>query len=242
LSIRLAATQPTPQPPKKKSGLAALFGGEGTNDNTEALSGMMKAAVEQQIEGKIYGMKTRLNLTPDQEAAVREILGKEMKRGTELAQKMFTGEMSMEELQEEAMKDANPVNQREQIKALLTADQQEAYDAFEKEEQQRMARLVANSELLQLQGALNLDEAQQDKVYRVLAEQAQGQLGGEGGGFDFGRMSDKKAEALKGVLTPEQFEQYKKFQEQQQKFIESFMPKSGTNSKSPGAVFIRAGP
>jgi len=242
LNLRLGATKPAAEPPKKKTGFAALFGGDGTNDNSEAISGMMKAAVDQQIEGKISGMKTRLNLTPEQEAAVREILNKEMKRGTELAAKMFKGEMTMEEMQEEAKKDASPVSQKDQIKALLTADQQEAYDVFEKEEQQRMARLVANSELLQLQGALHLDEAQQDKVYAVLAEQAQSQFSGEGGGFDFSKLSDKKAEALKGVLTAEQFEQYKKFQEQQQKLMESFMPKSGTNGGARASVIVRPGP
>jgi len=243
LNIRLAA-KPVSEPAKKKAGFAALFGGgDGTNDNSAGFSGVMKAAVEQQIEGKVSGMKLRLNLTPDQEVAVREILGKEMRRGTELAEKMFKGDMTMEEIQEAAKKDASPVSQKDQIKALLTADQQEAYDAFEKEENQRMARLMANSELLQLQGALRLDEAQQDKVYQVLAEQAAAQFKGEGNPLDFSKVADKKAESLKAVLTPEQFEQYKKFQEQQQKMIESFMPKSGTNGGAAhGAVIIRAGP
>jgi len=236
------AAKPAAEPPAKKTGFAALFGGDGTNDNSGAFSGMMKAAMDQQIEGKISGMKTRLNLTPEQEAAVREILNKEMHRSTELAQKMLKGEMTMEEMQEESKKNANPVSEKDQIKALLTADQQEAYDAFEKEEQQRMARLMANSELLQLQGALHLDEAQQDKVYAVLAEQMQSQFGGADAGFDLGKMSDKKAEALKGVLTAEQFEQYKKFQEQQQKLIESFMPKSATNGGVRASVIVRPNP
>jgi len=244
LAIRLnAKPAPASEPAKKKSGLAAFFGGDdGTNGASEGFSGVMKAAVEQQIEGKISGMKLRLNLTPDQETAVREILGKEMRRGTELAEKMFKGDMTMEEMQEAAKKDASPISQKDQIKALLTADQQEAYEAYEKEENQRMARLMANSELLQMQGTLHLDEAQQDKVYRVLAEQATAQFAGEGTPFDFTKMSDKKAESLKAVLTPEQFEEYKKFQEQQQKMIESFMPKSGTNGAAHGAIIIRANP
>lgn len=241
LNLRMAALKPAGEPPKKKSGFAALFGGDGTNDNSAAFSGMMKAAIEQQIDGKVSGMKLRLNLTPDQEAAVREIVGKQLRRGTEMAEKMMKGELNMEEAQEMS-KNANPVSEKEQIKALLTPDQQLAYDAFEKEENQRMARLMANSELLQLQGALHLDEGQQDKVYAVLAEQAQSQFDGTTGGFDLGRISDKKAEALKAVLSPEQFEQYKKFQEQQQKMIEAFMPKSGTNSGIRSSVIIRAGP
>jgi hypothetical protein len=242
LDLQLAAARRPREEASSKSALAALFKPEGTNANASALSGMMKAAIEQQVEGKVSAMKLRLNLTPDQEAAVREILGREMRRGTEMAEKMFKGELTMEQLQDSAKENLSPVSERDQIKALLTADQQEAYAAYEKEEAQRMARLVANSELLQLEGALQLDPGQQDKVYAVLAEQAQAQFGGQGGGMDLTQMNERKADALKAVLTPEQFAQYRKFQEQQQKMIEAFLPKSGSNATLRSSVIIRANP
>ena len=37
----------------------------------------------------------------------------------------------------------------------------------------------------------------------------------------------QKLEALKGVLTDEQMENYRKFQEQQMKLIQTFLPKDG---------------
>ena len=244
LNIRLTAKPaPAPEPAKKKSGLAAFFGGDdGTNGTSEGFSGIMKAAMEQQVEGKISGMKLRLNLTPEQEAAVREILGKEMRRTTEITQKMLKGEWNEDQMKEMA-KDVSPVSQRDQIKALLTPEQQEAYEVFEKEENQRMARLMANSEMMQVQGLLHLDEQQQDKVFTILAEQAQAQFAGVGNPLDFSKVAEKKTESLRSVLTPEQFEEYKKFQEQQQKLIQSLMPKSGTNGGAAhGAVIIRPNP
>ena len=215
----------------KKGGLAALLGddGPGTNKFAEAISGMMKSAIEGQIEGKISAMKAKLNLTPEQEAAVRELLQKQMGQGTEMAQKMFKGELTKEEL-EQAGK--NQPNTRDQIKALLTPDQVAAYDQLETEERSRMARLVANAELMQLQTSLHLDEAQQDKVFAVLAEQAKSQFDGReqnpAAAMDFRAQAGRKTEALRAVLSAEQFERYQKFQEQQLKMMEAFLPKSGS--------------
>lgn len=232
------ATPTVAEKPAKKSGLAALFGGDGTNGFSEAMSGMMKAAIEQQIEGKMSAMKTKLNLTPEQDAAVRDIMGRQMSKGTELAQKMLTGDLTKEEMEKIGKE---PSSEGDQIKALLTPEQIAAYDEFEKEEKTRMTRLVANSELLQMQSSLQLNEEQQDKVFAVLAEQAESQFDPQkanSGGFDFRKQSEQKAEALRSVLTPEQFERYQKFQEQQLKLIESFMPKGASNANVRVAPII----
>lgn len=218
--------------PKKPRGLAALFGGDGTNEMSEAMGGMMKAAIEQQMEAKLAGMKAKLNLTPEQEKAIREIMTKQMSKGMAAAQKMFSGDLSKEEMEKLGNE---PKSEEEQIKALLTPEQIAAYDDYDKEEKTRMARLVANSELMQLQSSLQLTEEQQDKVFAILAEQAQAQINptnmaGWASGPDYIRkQAEKKAEALRGVLTPEQFERYQKFQEQQMKMYEALMPKDATN-------------
>jgi hypothetical protein len=39
----------------------------------------------------------------------------------------------------------------------------------------------------------------------------------------------QKAEALRAVLTPDQFDRYQQFQQQQLQMIEAFMPKGATN-------------
>jgi hypothetical protein len=232
--LKREATQNSVAPKKeaapKPKGFAALFG-DGTNNMSQAMSKMMQTAMEQQVEGKLAGMKTKLNLTPEQEAAIRNIMTNQMSRATTMAQKMFGGEGVQTNDLVQVSK--NQLSDEAQIKALLTPEQVTAYDAFQKEEQTRNARLVANAELMQLQSTLQLDETQQDKVFAVLAEQAQTQLAGNmtnaGAALDFRGQFQHKADALSAVLTADQLTRYKKFQEQQISLIEAFMPKNLTN-------------
>jgi len=213
----------------KRTGFAALFG-DGTNGMSKAMGEMVKTMAEQQIESKLSGLKAKLNLSPEQEQAIREIMTRQTKLGTDIAQKVLSGEMSQEELAKMAK---DRPNQETQIKDVLTPEQLVAYDEFQKEEQARMARLAANSELMQMQSQLQLTEEQQDKVFAVLADQALTQYGGgesdPAATLNFRGQFDRRAEALKDVLTPEQFERYQKFQDQQLKLIESFMPKGASN-------------
>ena len=221
----------TALPEKKTGGLVGLFGGDGTNGMSEAMGKMVKAAIEQQLEAKIAGMMAKLNLTPDQEKAVRAIMEKQMSSGIESPQKMFKGELSADEVEKMGK---GTKSEEAQIKELLTPEQVAAYDVYQTEEKTRMARLMANSEMMQMQASLQLTEEQQDKAFAVLAEQTLGQLnvydGNPAGAGDFWkRQFEKKAEALQGVLTPEQLERYRKFQEQQMKMYEALMPKGATN-------------
>jgi hypothetical protein len=225
-----APTEPAAEETKKPKGLAALFGGDGTNGMSGAMNEMMKNAMAQQFEAKLAGMTSKLNLTAEQEAAIREIMEKQSARSLEMTQKMFKGELSADE-----MKDLNKdkPNEEDQIKALLTPEQTAAYDQFQTEEKTRMSRLAANAELMQMQSTLRLSEEQQDKVFAVLVDQAQSKNGnGPSDALDFRGKANKKAEALRSVLTPEQFERYQKFQDQQLKMIEAFMPKSPNNANA----------
>jgi hypothetical protein len=217
---------PAPVEPKKPAGLAALFGGDGTNGMSKAMSEMVKTAMAQQFEAKLAGMTAKLNLTPEQQAAIREIMEKQSTRGLDLAQKMLKGEMSEEDAKDQGKSGAS---EEQQIKALLTPEQSAAYDEFQTEEKNRNARLAANMELMQMQSMLQLNEEQQDKVFAVLADQAQAK-NNSADPLDFRGQLDKKAEALRGVLTPDQYQRYQKYQEQQLKMIEAFMPKGANNA------------
>jgi hypothetical protein len=226
---------PAPTPDKSKgpsNPLAAMFGGDSndTNGPGNAMQQMMKAALEQQMEGKITRMKSKLNLSPDQEKGIREALSGEMKRGQENALRMLKGDTKSEE----PAKAPVTVSSDEAIKALLTPEQQTGYEQLKQEEVSNNARLLANSELLQMQNTLGLDAAQQDKVFAVLYEQSRTQLAAAqtpnpgSAANPLGAMTDmmqKKLDALKGVLTDDQFESYRKFQDQQMKLIQSLMPK-----------------
>ncbi len=229
LMQQTANTSAKPKAPANP--LAAMFGDSSdTNGPGGAMQQMMKAAIEQQMEGKLTRMKSKLNLTPDQEKAAREILGRGMRQGQEVAARMLKGDAKPEELAKGA---GNP---DQELKALLTPEQQTGYDQLKQEEITNNARLMANSELLQMQTTLGLDTAQQDKVFAALYEQSRSQLAGsqtpnpDAAANPFGVVTDmmqKKLDALKGVLTDEQFESYRKFQDQQMKMIQSFLPKDG---------------
>jgi hypothetical protein len=216
--------------------LVAIFGGEGgTNEAAQAMRGMMDAAIKQQLEGKMRSLKARLNLTAEQEASIREILGQQFGMGRAIAEKMLSGQASSEDVDQANQTAGNPL---EQIKALLTPEQARGYDELQQEELRNNARLVANAEMLQMQGALGLSQDQQDSVYKALYTATEAQFGGLGAdpkqAMDFRGNLDRKLAALKGVLTEEQFKAYEDMQQQQLKLIESMLPKNG----QPGDVAV----
>ena len=129
---------------KAANPLAAMFG-DGDSESGKAMQGMVKAAIEQQMEGKLALMKSRLNLSPDQEVAACEVLGKMYGRGRDLAAKMMKGELSADEAGKVAKETGNAEGE---LKALLTPEQQPLYEKMQQEERTNNARLVANSELL----------------------------------------------------------------------------------------------
>lgn len=215
---------------KPTNPLAALFGGDGssTNEAGKAMRAMMETAIKQQLEGKMRSLKSRLNLTPEQEASIREVLEKQFGAGQAVAEKMMTGQATQEELAELTKAQGNP---EEQLKALLSPEQQQAYAGLQQEEIRNNARLMANAEMLQMQGALGLSQEQQDSVYKALFTATEEQLGGFGGdpkkAMDFAGNLDRKLASLKGVLTEEQLKSYEEMQRQQLKLIESMLPKNG---------------
>ena len=217
--------------------LAAMFGDE-DSESGKAMKGMMEAAMKQQVEGKLGRMKDKLNLSGDQEAQIRAILEQQIGAGSAMAQKMLSGKLSKEEMADASKQAGDPESQ---IKALLSPEQQTAYTELQQEEQHNNARLMANSELLQMQGALGLSQEQQDKVFQAIYNQTEQQLAGAAGGadakaFNPQTMMDQKLAALKGVLTDEQFTRYKAMQEQQLKLIQAFMPKDGGDTVVPTVI------
>lgn len=209
-----------------------------TNPFSDAMGGVMKGYMEQMVTGKINKMKEKLNLTPDQEQAIRDILLKQADAQVEATQKVMSGKMTREDFAQAKTSGGDP---EKQIQALLTPDQQAAYQEYKKEDAIANARLAANAEMLQMQNALGLSQEQQDKVYGVLYDQyvnalsrqpavdppptnsdpvaaMQGQL-------------DKKLKALEGVLSPTQLDSYRQLQQAQMKMLQGFLPQSGKASQ-----------
>ena len=225
---------------KPANPFAALLGDE-NSESGKAMKGMMEAAMKQQLEGKIAGMKSKLNLTPDQETQIRALLEQQSSAGGELAQKMLAGKMTKEEMADLQKQQVDP---EAQIKALLSPEQQTAYAELQTEERHNNARLMANGELLQMQSALGLSQEQQDKVFQALYAQTEQQLSGAANGsgakaYDPTTMMTQKLEAMKGVLTEEQFTRYKAMQEQQLKLIQALLPQGGGDVMVTPQVIVK---
>jgi hypothetical protein len=209
-----------------------------TNQFSGAIGEAAKGMMEQQMSARLTRMKAKLNFTPQQEEAVNGILRQQVERSTEFAQKMFSGKLSREEMTKAQQEMGDPEGQ---IKALLSPDQQTAYQQFKQEENAANARLMANSEMLQLQNAIGLNQEQQDQVVAVLYEQTMKQMAGDmksgpkDGNADawIEQQLGQKVKALEKVLTPEQLEGYRRLQEAQMKMMKIMMPKEAA-PPSPG--------
>lgn len=221
-----AATSPVPPADGGGGEGAAVAGGV-----AGGMQAMVKGVLEQQLMGRLERMKQHLNLSPEQEQAIHDILMKQVQQGTEAAQKLFSGKLTSEELMKTKNANGN-ANPEEAIKALLTPEQQAAYADYQQEEAVSNARLAANAELLQMQGSLGLSQEQQDKVFNALYDYTVAQLAGKSTTptpKDLDPVAliewqfEQKAKALESVLTPAQLESYRKLQESQAKMIKGML-------------------
>jgi hypothetical protein len=201
-----------------------------TNGFMAMMSGAMKQAVEQQSAARLSRMKAKLNLTPDQEERIKEILARQSEQGLQMAQKMFGAKNGAPADQPTPQNSGNP---EKEIQDLLTPEQKTAYKEYKKEESSAKARVIANSELLQMQNTVGLSQEQQDKVFPILYEATLKQTdpdrqnpvmkSGDPAAIIQSAFDDK-LKAMEGVLTPEQLENYRKAQEAQLKLIKGMLP------------------
>jgi hypothetical protein len=201
-----------------------------TNGFMAMMSGAMKQAVEQQSAVRLARMKAKLNLTPDQEERIKEILMRQSEQGLQMAQKMFGAKNGAPADQPSPQNFGNP---EKEIQDLLTPEQKSTYKEYKKEEASANARVIANSELLQMQNLVGLTQEQQDKVFPILYEATMKQTDPErqspavksgDAGAIIQSAFDDKLKAMEGVLTPEQLENYRKAQEAQLKLIKGMLP------------------
>lgn len=231
--------QPAPTGSDNPSPAMAAAGGEETNSPMQGFSSLMKGAMEQQLMGQFDRMKARLNLTPEQQSAISNILKKQAEVASGAAQRMFSGKMSQEEMTSLQKSAANP---EEQIKALLDPDQLSKYQELKREESVSNARLAANSEVLQMQNVLGLSQEQQDQAYEALYQQTLEMMSGNLAkslpqGMDPSAMlqlqMDQKTKSMEGILTPEQLQKYRQLQEKQMELIKNLMPKKTSPAAPP---------
>jgi len=193
------------------------------NDSGSGLAGAaanwLKAAGEQSVEAQIVRARERLNLSQEQEQAVRGIVNKSLQEGRDNLQKVLSGQASFEDVPTQ-MQWAKSLEQ--QILSALTPEQQTAYQKYKREDIAANARLVANGELLSVQNSLGLSQEQQDQVFAVFYDQAVTQLDPDPNTLATQPhnplsaaelLGKQKLETLQGVLTPSQLETYRHLQE-----------------------------
>lgn len=143
----------------------------------KAMAARQRAKFEQQIER----LAQDLDLTDKQKADLTGWLDAEMKKLEELD---FTDMASMSKLEglvtEKALQD--------QLMPSLTDEQATALTAFKEREHRGKVDSMALKNLSQLQGVIEFEEGQRDKVYEVLAETADEKLRAEEATPDFSQM------------------------------------------------------
>jgi RNA polymerase sigma factor (sigma-70 family) len=209
--------------------------------NTNQLAGamsMVKGMMEQQVTGQLGRMKAKLNLSPEQEQAIKDILMKQADSSSQAAQKMLAGKLTKEEMADLGKSAGNP---EDQIKALLSPAQLSAYQDYKTEENTSNARLAANGEMLMMQSAVGLTQAQQDQVFPILYDQNLKQLTNGVAGLgpkdanvtaQMEHQLDLNVKALEGVLTSAQLDGYRQYKSNQFNMIKGMLPQ--TSSAQPG--------
>jgi RNA polymerase sigma factor (sigma-70 family) len=213
--------------------LRAQLAQQTTNPVSGAMADAMNLAMQQQLEGRLSRMTSSLNLTPEQAQSAREILNRQSQAMSAGMQQAFSGKYDKDELMRLGKEVGNP---DEQIKALLSPNQKDAYQSYQKEEAAYNARLTANNELLQLQSTLGLTPDQQDRAFAALYDVTFNQITGSakpprGDQLEAMQwMLDQKSNALQPILTPSQLDSYRQQQAIQSKVMKDVWAKMGIGS------------
>lgn len=191
-----------------------------------------KKALEQMAR-----MKEILHFTPDQELSVSNILMMRVERQSQIRRDQAMSRDTHEDREQPDLAKADDDNAEAEIKALLTAQQLAAYPDYIQQEKRLEAEDSARLEIERATMDLTLSDEQREKARQRLSElklkDATGELArkamiearrngrpAEGIQIDIELQKaqlDRKLEALRDILTPEQLDTYR---EEQLKEIE----------------------
>jgi hypothetical protein len=205
-----------------------------------------KAMFARQTEQRMLLLKSRLHLTPDQEAAVRAALDDEQKRNEAMFSRMSQdGKMDPQAMAD--FRNAKPFDQV--LNDILTPDQQAAYQQVQADQKASQAEVGAAVQMSQLGPLLGLTDAQKDQVYSVLCQNQMNMQdpnwiknNANGSTNPMAALNQAKQDALAKILTPDQLSTYQQQVQLQQSQIQSFSGGSGSGpmimpgSPSPGGV------
>ena len=190
----------------------------------------------QRIDAKILALKTKLNLTPEQEADIRAAMEKGSADREALREAMDTRRRAggatadTDKVRQEEMAKfaAAEAAQETAITAAMSEDQLAAYDAYKAEQKQTQVESRANQQLNDLQNKLSLTTEQKDAAFQFYAQQEQtgfdpGQIAAQGGDVQkaFEERQKTTLEGMQAILTPEQYELYSKQEEERSALFRS---------------------
>jgi hypothetical protein len=195
----------------------------------ERMGKMISTAVKQQTDLKMAALKSRLNLTDDEEQAIRDILDKQAGHASDMGQKMLAGQLSPADLKKAvADQKAQQTAVDQQMQNILTPAQYIDYQNSQNDDKKNAAQTQANAEMAQIQSSLQLTDDQKNQVFTALYSGYAQQAGVDGAkpAYDDldvdGQMNAKEA-AMQAVLTPEQFATYSKFVDSQKQMYKAIL-------------------
>ena len=194
-------------------------GGQGPSPEQRARFQEMRATQRlQRIDARILALKTKMNLTPEQETVIREAMAKSGAERDALREAAFTSGNAPDP----ALFAANEAAQEAAIQAAFTPEQQESYAAYKEEEAQNRIETAATRQLTDLQSTLMLSEEQKDLAFQAFAKLAQEPREAPGADADPVKAREARQAALlsemESILTPEQYTLYQKQEEQRAQF------------------------
>jgi chromosome segregation ATPase len=129
------------------------------------MAGMMKAGMAEHYQQQLLLLKSRLHLTPEQEAVVKAAMDQEGKRAEEMSAKMFAGG----KIDPQAMADLKNLKSVDQtLNDILTPDQKTAYQQIKTDQKNSAAEMMVTVEMNQVSPLLQLNDSQKDQVYSAL--------------------------------------------------------------------------
>jgi hypothetical protein len=200
------------------------------------MAGFMKAGMEQQYEQTLLMLKSRLHLTPEQEAVVKAALDEQAKREED----MFAGG----KFDPAAMAKQPGANSVEKtLDSILTPDQKVIYKQIQDEQKSSTAEMTVTMEMNQVAPLLGLSDAQKDQVYSALYQVQTTTTdpnwiknnSGTGWG-PIGMLEAQakaKEDALAKILTPDQLATYHQQAQSQMELSKSMLQMTPTSGSAP---------
>ena len=205
---------------RTKATLSAL-----SEQQSEALKTMRESIrqdLAKQGEQQVKTLQKKLSLTSEQTVALKNILNTSIEPTTQYIMDMRTGELTEDEankMQERARETVS------QIMALLSPQQQDGYQQWQRERQEAEERRGANSNchIDHLKSELNISAEKAEAVLVALSKASMvtdesGQMHSPPPEYVFANTTteelqqrvEKRVQALTSVLTPEQLKLYRK--------------------------------